>query len=154
MKAKITNNWKEGFPVELIGQIVEVDENGVIQDGMYKGSVLNKKEYKKLYKQEPDELLQKVLNGEYLEEDELAELFYEYDDLIVDEDEGENRRWSCFVTKTLNIFGRFFDVSGDIGLTESQESYFGEQPVEYLIEPKVKKVEVFSFNFKKKGEDK
>lgn len=152
MKAKITNNWKEGFPVELVGQIVEVDEKGVIQDGGHKGLLLNEKEYKKLYRQEPDELLQKVLNGEELEEDELAELFYEYDDLVVDVDEGDNRRWSCYQTKTLNIFGRFFEVSGDIGLTEYQESSFDYQPEEYLVEPEVKTVKVFSFKFKKKGE--
>lgn len=150
MKVKITNNWKEGFPVELVGQIVEINRNNIIKEGEHKGLLLTEDEYSTLYEQEPDELLQKVLNGEYLEEDELAELFYEYDDLVVDEDEGENRRWSCFKTRTLNIFGRFFEVSGDIGLTESQENYFGEQPVEYLVEPEVKTVEVFSFNFKKK----
>lgn len=150
MKVKITNNWKEGFPVELVGQIVEINRNNIIKEGEHKGLLLTEDEYSILYEQEPDELLQKVLNGEYLEENELAELFYEYDDLIVDEDEGDNRRWSCFVTKTLNIFGRFFVVSGDIGLTEYQENCFDYQPEEYLNEPEVKTVKVFSFNFKKK----
>ena len=126
----------EGNPLSVYGQIVEINEEGVVTSGPHKGVKLHDFTYTDVINYlEGDEVLEKVLKGEELSEKELSHLYYEYDDLCVGEEVGWDRRWSRFNTRTLNIFGRFFNVFGDIALTESGEDTFTNQPEEVLITP-------------------
>lgn len=77
-----------------------------------------------------DKLLIKLLNNEKFTESELHDLFWEYDDHVVDKWKDENRRWSCSNHKILKLDDRYFHLEADLGLTESQEDYFGSQPKE------------------------
>lgn len=126
----------EGNPLAVYGQIVEINEEGDVTSGPHKGVKLHEGTYTDVIADlEGDEVLEKVLKGEELSERELSHLYYEYDDLCVGMDEGEDRRWNRFNTMTLNIFGRFFNVFGDIALTESGVDSFTNQPEEVLITP-------------------
>ena len=85
-----------------------------------------------------DELLSKLLNKEELTTEELRDLFWEYDDYVVDEWEDENRRWYCRNYKVLKLDDRYFRLEADIGLTENIEHDFDFQPTEvYKAEVKI-----------------
>lgn len=88
--------------------------------------------------EEKDELLVKLLNGEDFTEQELEDLFEEYDKYTVDEWEEENRRWYCRNYKVLKVDDRYFKLEADIGLTENIEHDFDFQPTEvYKAEVKI-----------------
>lgn len=77
-------------------------------------------------------LVAKLDAGETLTEDEIGE-FLEWLDHF-DEDEGDDGRWDRPVTtycKTRD--GRFFRVEWSKGLTEYQEDWYGNQPVEVSL---------------------
>ena len=85
-----------------------------------------------------DELLIKLLNKEKFTYRELHDLFWEYDEYVVDEWKDENRRWSCYNYKVLKIDDRYFRLEADLGLTESVEDNFDFQPTEvYKAEVKI-----------------
>ena len=93
------------------------------------------------------EFIMKFNNQERFERDELRDLFYgdvEEDDddegYEVDCIEHRNRRWSRIEEKILKINGRYFSVSGDIGLTEHCDNEFDIQPVE--VEPREKVITI------------
>lgn len=138
MKKVLVKTYREGLPVELIGKIVTVNEDfKIVSEDEFNSILLDRKEVSILTYDEPDELLIKVLNSEKLTDREIEDLFWEYDNLCVIHDKGENRRWSSYHTKTLNIYGRYFEVSGDIALTESGEHMFDKQPYEVKFKPKL-----------------
>jgi hypothetical protein len=73
----------------------------------------------------------KLLDGEKLEEEEIA-MLYEASK-TVNEWAGENRRWTRTVTTTIQIEGiedRYWNIEWEEALTEIQESYFVDQPYE------------------------
>ena len=85
-----------------------------------------------------DKLLIKLLNKEKFTEEELCDLFWEYDDYVVDEWKSEDRRWSCYNYKVLKLEDRYFLLEADLGLTESVENNFDFQPTEvYKAEVKI-----------------
>lgn len=85
-----------------------------------------------------DELLIKLLNKEKFTYRELHDLFWEYDEYVVDEWKDENRKWSCYNYKVLKIDDRYFRLEADLGLTESVEDNFDFQPTEvYKAEVKI-----------------
>lgn len=138
MKKVLVKRHSEGLPIDLIGKIIQVDETyKIIEGGIYDGMLLNPSELSIVTYDEPDELLNKVLKGEHLTDSELEELFWEYDDICVKHYKGENRRWSSYDTKLLNIYGRYFIIGGDIALTESGEHMFVKQPYEVEFKPRL-----------------
>ena len=85
-----------------------------------------------------DTLLSKLLNKEKFTYRELHDLFWEYDEYVVDKWKDENRRWSCYNYKVLKIDDRYFRLEADLGLTESVEDNFDFQPAEvYKAEVKI-----------------
>ncbi len=85
-----------------------------------------------------DKLLSKLLNKEKFTERELGDLFWEYDDYVVDEWKEENRRWYCRNYKVLKLDDRYFRLEADIGLTENIEHNYDFQPTEvYKAEVKI-----------------
>lgn len=133
MKVLITGEV-EGLPIESVGTILELDSSTHETE---EGVKIPKDCFKAVRSSEDDTLIEKVLDGEELTEVELQELFYEFDDLCIEEVVGNDRRWNRWTSKTLNLFGRYFKVEGDIALTENGESYFHDQPIEVHIEPTV-----------------
>lgn len=71
-------------------------------------------------------MLRKIDSGEELTEDELKELT-EYE---IEQEKGENRRWTRTITSIVELFGRFFALEWEEALTEMQENEFYSQPYE------------------------
>lgn len=74
-----------------------------------------------------DEIIKAIDTGKKLDEKILTELAYEYS---VNDEYGENRRWSRFVRSIIDLKGRYFAIDWDQGLTEMQPDEFYEQPYE------------------------
>ena len=66
---------------------------------------------------------QELYWGDIEEEDD--DEVYEIDTIY-----GDKGRWSRYETKILSLNGRYFDVTADIGLTEYQDNYYDQQPIE------------------------
>lgn len=110
-----------------------------------------KEEKEKYYQEHFDELMvQKIDNGEELTEKELRTLVFECNE--VERHKGENRRWSRTVESVIELCGRFFKITWEQGLTESQENDFHEQPYEVELDAYKKVIEVH--NWIKKGSPK
>lgn len=81
------------------------------------------------------EFLTRYDNEENFTEDELKDIYwgdFEGDEgpEEVDEEIDDKRRWSQFVYKYVNIGGRYFCLTADIGLTEYQDNEYNYQPFE------------------------
>lgn len=133
MKVLITEEV-EGLPMESVGTILELDSS---THETAEGVKVPKDCFKAVRSSEVDGIISEVLAGEELTEVELEDLFYEFDDLCIEVAVGPDRRWNRWTSKTLNLFGRYFKVEGDIALTESGVSTFDDQPIEVHIEPTV-----------------
>lgn len=149
----IIHKYDKELPIEIIGRIVELDENNetIVNVKGPNGGVdfrvqLKEGQYRKIYISEDDEIIVKLLKGEKLSEDELQELFFEFDDLVLERGSDVPRRWSQIKWNKINAFGRFFMITGDIGLTENQEHSFYTQPEELSFNPGVRTIQVFNFN--------
>lgn len=79
---------------------------------------------------EEEYLKYKLLNGINLNYDQLKWLIHEDSFEEVSREEGENRRWSRIVTIVRKVDDRYFEISYDQGLTESQEDSYDYQPEE------------------------
>ena len=81
------------------------------------------------YLKDFDELmLEKIDKGESLTEEEIRSLIWESEE--VDREYGENRRWARSVTSIINLYGRYFAIPWEEGLTECQENGYYAQPYE------------------------
>lgn len=77
--------------------------------------------------QSDEEALALIDSGAILNEDELQELAYY---MGIDDEYGENRRWSRWRKTIVDLCGRYFAIEWDEGLTEMQPDEFYEQPYE------------------------
>lgn len=84
-------------------------------------------------------ILKKIDNNEKLTERELSELVWEFE---VECNKEDNRRWSRSVETIVKIEERFFSICWEEGLTENQDNYFGNQPVEVKKETYEKTITV------------
>ena len=66
----------------------------------------------------------------YLNENILGDLVYCYD---IDNEYGENRRWSRWVKTIVKLKERYFAIEWDQGLTEMQPDEFYNQPYEVKL---------------------
>lgn len=86
-----------------------------------------KQDEKKYYEEHFEEILVKKIDaGEPLTESELSDMR----DFSIERDYGENRRWQRSVYDICMMCGRYFALTWEEGLTESQENEFFEQPYE------------------------
>lgn len=85
-------------------------------------------------------ILDKIMGGEDLSEEELRDLVNEYD---IDEEEGEEGRWDRDIETIVEILGETFSINWRRGLTEMQENYYGDQPVR--VKKKEEMVKVVSW---------
>lgn len=95
------------------------------------------------------EFLNRYDNGDTFSEEEVKELFDldldddETDDVaLIEEEEGENRRWSCMHYRYIELNGRYFMVIGDMGLTEYQDNEYLYQPEEMSLKVETKVITV------------
>ena len=79
-----------------------------------------------MYK-EAEYYLNKIDNKEELTERELLDMVYGFD---IENEYGENRRWSRWVRTICELNGRYFSIEWDQGLTEMQPDECYEQPTE------------------------
>ena len=79
-----------------------------------------------MYK-EAEYYLNKLDNGEELTERECLDMAYEFD---IENNYGDNRRWSRMVETICDLNGRYFRVFWDQGLTEMEPDACYEQPYE------------------------
>ena len=86
-----------------------------------------------------DDILKAIDAGEELDEKVLEDLAYYQ---TIDEEYGENRRWSRFVKSIIDLNGRHFAIEWDQGLTEMQPDEFWEQPYEVELKKYDKVVHV------------
>lgn len=85
------------------------------------------------------QIIEKILTGKGLTEEEVEYAFYNF--LCVDEDEDEHRRWSYYKTKIIKVENRYFSIYADIGLTEYQENYYEPQILEE-VKPREKVITI------------
>lgn len=78
---------------------------------------------------EEKEILTKINNKEEFTERELRDLL----DFEIEQDKGEDRRWTREVTSILKIGDRYFALNWGQGLTESQLNEYYEQPYEVML---------------------
>ena len=86
-----------------------------------------------------DEVIKAIDAGKELDENTLCDLAYYYG---IDDEYGENRRWSRWRKTILNLNGRYFALVWDEGLTEMQSDEFYEQPYEVELKEYDKMVHV------------
>ena len=79
-----------------------------------------------MYK-EAEYYLNKLDNGEELTERECLDMAYEFD---IENNYGDNRRWSRYVKTICKLNDRYFAIEWDQGLTEMQPDECYEQPYE------------------------
>ena len=85
-------------------------------------------------------ILNKFDNGETLSEREIRQII----DYEIDEDVGEDRRWSRTVGILSEIEGRYFYTEYEEGLTENQEDEYNNQPIE--IQKSSEHIEVIKYS--------
>ena len=74
-----------------------------------------------------EEMLEIINSGRELTESEIGKLVDRFE---IEVENGSNRRWSRTNTSICQVGDRYFKVEWEQGLTENQEDYYGEQPVE------------------------
>lgn len=89
-----------------------------------------------------EEFIARVDNIETFTSDEIAGIwwrdcgFFEYKE--VDYVKGEDRRWSRFDEKIIEVYGRHFSIGCDVDLTECQEDEFSTEVIEvYPVEKQI-----------------
>lgn len=87
----------------------------------------------------------KILNKLSLTDSQLQDFIHEDYFTEVSKEEGEDRRWSRWITVVKQIDNRFFAVGYDKGLTEYQEDMYNEQPYEVIRTEKVVTKTVVSY---------
>lgn len=88
---------------------------------------VRKEAEEKYYNEHFEEIMvKKIDNYEDLTKRELH-MLSEY---AIDDEYGENRRWTRSVTSILKLQGRYFRLNWEEGLTKYQENEYFEQPVE------------------------
>lgn len=76
-----------------------------------------------------EELLERLYNGEReFTEEERADFVWETD--RIGKDQGQEGRWTRFVTVYFKYKGKYFGISYEEGLTEYQENSFDYNPFE------------------------
>ena len=81
------------------------------------------------------EVIRRIDSKENFDEDELSELLWRLDE--VDRIQYDDDRWTRPVSSILRIGERFFQLDWDKGLTESQQDYYEEQPLEVFYKERV-----------------
>lgn len=74
------------------------------------------------------EFLEQFDKGEEFTEKELQNICFDFEE--ADVIEGEDGRWETYMETIVRAGDRFFSISWQRGLTECQESYWVDQPVE------------------------
>lgn len=87
--------------------------------------------------------------GETFTEEELKDIFWgnlkkNEDDCVkcIEDDYGENRRWSRMYYRYWLIGNRYFFMQMDEGLTEYQDNWYGYQPQEVTLKQEKKVITV------------
>ena len=95
------------------------------------------------------EFLELYDHGHQFDEDDLKNIFNadfdeEEDDevYVVEEEAGDNRRWSRMEYHYISVNKRYFLTMADIGLTEYQDNEYLYQPEEMLLEVVTKVITV------------
>lgn len=93
----------------------------------------NEKELDKVLKKLEIEksIEEKLEDGDYLTEDEIKYLCWEYP--CIYEEEGDSGRWSTFMITVVDVNGKFYAINWQRGLTEYQENIYDNQPYECEI---------------------
>lgn len=86
-----------------------------------------------------DDILKAIDAGEELDGKVLEDLAYYQ---TIDEEYGENRRWSRWIRSIIDLNGRYFAIEWDQGLTEYQPDEFWNQPYEVELKEYDKVVHV------------
>lgn len=86
-----------------------------------------------------NKIVEKILSGECLTEEEVEYAFYNFP--CVDEDDGEHRRWYYYKTKIIKVADKYFSIGADVGLTEYQENYYEPQILEE-VKPREKVITI------------
>ena len=91
-------------------------------------------------------------NGETLSESDLSYLVcnFELDD---EREVGDNRRWTRSVCSIIELGGKHYSITWEEGLTENQENYFYDQPVEVEMSEYEKTIVVREWNPVNKDKD-
>lgn len=88
---------------------------------------------------EEEKIIQKILNHEMLEPEEVHYAFWEFE--CVNEEEGEHLRWYQVVNRVIKVENRYFNLCALLGLTEYQESEY-ESQFAIEVEPREKMITV------------
>ena len=95
------------------------------------------------------EFLNKYDSGENFEEREIMDAFWgDFDDYkerkfqVIEEEEGDDRRWTRAIYRYVKIQDRYFLIQYDRGLTEMQEDYWDWQPEEMSLKVVTKTIQV------------
>ncbi len=91
------------------------------------------------------DFLKRYDNGDEFSERELRYLFWidafeDEDYEVIEEVDGENRRWSYMKDIYMRIQDRYFRFTADIGLTEYQENTYDFQPQEVTLTQETKTI--------------
>lgn len=84
------------------------------------------------------ELLEKIDSNYHFSECELKDLL----DFEIEQQEGGERRWTRSIRSIVCIGGRHFAIWWERGLTEYQDNYYSEQPVEVKLQEYQKTITV------------
>lgn len=106
---------------------LESAEKKRIEDEEKVAKELKEKQDKKYYSEHFEEIMvAKIDNKEKLTENELSEITA----FAIEEDEGDESRWSRSISSVLEMCCRYFMLNWERGLTECQENEFYSQPYE------------------------
>lgn len=84
--------------------------------------------------EEEKAIVEKVRKGEKLSEEEVHDLrlmCFDYDREFK-EIEGDSDRWTKFVTGIFSIGSQYYCIGYELGLTECDENFYGEQKAEKI----------------------
>lgn len=111
-----------------------------------------KSEEESLLRDMPDRarrIYKDIQDGESLSESDLSYLVYNFE---LESEYGDNRRWTRSVDTIVELGGKHYSVTWEQGLTECQENYFYDQPVEVKLQEYEKTITVREW--KEVGQDK
>ncbi|MEG1567899.1 MAG: hypothetical protein RR347_09475 [Anaerovoracaceae bacterium] len=118
---------------------LETVEKKRIEDEEKLAKGIKEKQDKKYYSEHFEEIMvTKIDNKEELTENELSRIR----DFSIEDDKGENRRWSRSVGSVLEMCDRYFMLDWEEGLTEYQDNEFYDQPYEVKKETYEKTISV------------
>lgn len=87
----------------------------------------------------------KIINGEKLSESELKWCAWGEVGKYIDEQEGEDRRWTKDMSTIFEIDGQLYCINWAQGLTEYQDNEYWEQPYKVRREEKVVTTTIVSY---------